>query len=428
MRLTTAALSTTLAVLVFLFCNLTQAGFYSQSIRRDGTPEEAASVVKLLYSTNRVVKSIGTGWWLKGPPGKDYFLVTARHAFNFLDMNRECASNMMYIEAHTGDTGRCMDVVAEDLEGDFIVLRVRFGFFSSKEIPSIRPLRITTFIPAPGTRLKMIGHPSDPKSQDAYGWRKLTTSENCWAQGEEITQSPWPDRPNDPFYYPKGTWFVHNCSIFFGNSGGPVIIEGTDLVVGTLNNGRSGLFIERKEVLENGVLKSIQVPRYEWRAPEYSGPMTKEQLQYGYYEHVNSWDLFIHNNRKKFEDAGIEIVDINPNPAAPVDQTGFDYLAGLKKSSYSFSSATTGQCQFDVVSLDKSQGLMQISIHAATNSKDCKLPASTLDLKCDRFPSEMCISNDEARKEAQILVTGFREASPRLMQTRDRAEWQATLQ
>ncbi|MCI5127689.1 MAG: hypothetical protein D3907_04135, partial [Candidatus Electrothrix sp. AUS3] len=71
----------------------------------------------------------------------------------------------------------------------------------------------------------MIGYPSDP-----YATGGIMITENCWVQSSSV-RNPY----RGTSYWDNGMQdevFTHNCTTYGGNSGGPMIGEGTNVVFG----------------------------------------------------------------------------------------------------------------------------------------------------------------------------------------------------
>ncbi|MEY4630143.1 MAG: Trypsin-like peptidase domain, partial [Pseudomonadota bacterium] len=113
----------------------------------------------------------------------------------------------------------CKELVAGDDEFHDVLL------FEMKEQRSGPALRLAGFEPTVGTKLKMIGYPSSALVGDnSFPW----AVENCKVYATSVA-SAW---ENTPGKVSKDVSFLHDCSTYGGNSGGPILIEGTDIVVG----------------------------------------------------------------------------------------------------------------------------------------------------------------------------------------------------
>jgi hypothetical protein len=400
------------------------AGFYIQSIRRAPTPEEQRHTPGKFYSFD-TKDGLGTGWWLKGPEGK-YFIASAQHVFSYGDLDRKCSMGEILIVSHDGFTGRCKKVIAADKNGDFVIFEISFKGLFSESKPNIKPLRLASFMPDLGTRLKLIGHPSDPKHN-----KQQTITENCWVKAYQPTGSPWPD--TNTFTFPKGSWVEHNCSAHTGNSGGPVIMEGTDIALGTINNGHLGIGEDVR--IENGPggPRNVRELVYMWRpfiwgetiAQDPKDSSKQVTYDYGEQEHFASWDLFIKNNRKKLEKEGIEIVDQKPYSVDSNLWSGFDYLSKLDKQNYNFENKVSGKCEIKILKVDRFWGLVDVEINSSFDSSKCKMEKQTMTLQCNRFPGQMC--TDPYQKDDSLLITGFSEDRLRILDGRDRTKWEAEL-
>lgn len=208
-------LTIAIAGLIFIGCQTDQGSkkspskaqqFFANSIRRDATESERQQVMQLPGCT---------GFYIENT--KDTVtIVSARHCFDFAP-EHFCQNGGLF-SSGDGQEGRCREVIAAGDQHDIVVFRADFA----KKPASEHALRLSSSVPTPQTRLKMIGYPQDPERDG-----KLTVTENCWVISSD-GQSPYfardarlPDRTSR-----------HNCSTYGGNSGGPMLIEGTREVVG----------------------------------------------------------------------------------------------------------------------------------------------------------------------------------------------------
>ena len=199
------------------------------------TRDRDASKVKDIFSTSRrrpvqaseapYVARIEacTGFFLRTTNGRT-LMMTARHCFEHsLAAAREFCSTSPYntVTDHTGKVFTCKDLVAGDETFHDILV---FEFKEPRNAPS---LRLALFEPQVGMRLKMLGYPGDKFNTDrSVAW----ASENCEVKAVDL-ESPHASKGKGS----KDISFRHDCSTYGGNSGGPMLIEGTDIAIGMPN-------------------------------------------------------------------------------------------------------------------------------------------------------------------------------------------------
>ncbi len=177
--------------------------FFENARRRDADQSEKSYIGKIENCT---------GFFVRNSKNLNLFM-TARHCMQF-DAAKWCASNHVVTDEISKETYRCSKVAAQVNSADTVLLELN----GTRKGGS---LRLAKFLAAAGTPIKMVGYPGDLM---ALG--KPTTTENCWIQ-DAISPNPY---PNHAFL--RDLTYSHNCSTYGGNSGGPMIIEGTDIAVG----------------------------------------------------------------------------------------------------------------------------------------------------------------------------------------------------
>lgn len=235
------------------------AAFFENSARRDPTASEIKALV-------RIENNHCSAFFIKNNQNK-LFVGTHNHCAQY-ELEKYCTGNnprKNIYNSKTGFTtttkpsltfkswaapdvvGYCKRVVAKNDYNDFMIIEIAYN---SKNIENrIREsaifLRLADFIPPEGTKLKMLGHPADSERQG-----HPTVTENCSIQNQnrpigkeysndEIATLNKKSAPRTALGEEKRNLFMlnaeklgHNCSTYGGNSGGPILIAGTDIVIG----------------------------------------------------------------------------------------------------------------------------------------------------------------------------------------------------
>lgn len=245
------------------------AAFFENSKRRDLNDSEKAVLVE-------IETRAGTcGGFFTENRNRDFLITTARHCavYYFPEM---CQQGKISVTTESGRfKGVCSEVVAEDPKTDIVTFRARF---EANQVDQVRAhiafLRLKATDPRIGTPLKALGYPADP-----YRLGKSTVTENCWVNGPlrsrseyyndlllgYYTQSEIAEVDNANRGWPKGNegtnaypdvelranrvyksalLLGHNCTIYYGNSGGPMMIDKTNEVVGLGSSAVTGIFRE----------------------------------------------------------------------------------------------------------------------------------------------------------------------------------------
>lgn len=156
-----------------------------------------------------------TGFFLKNKLNKNY-LMTARHCFKYKATDW-CKKEGQVTEYASGKSLSCKRIIAGDGYHDPVIVEVennkrnRSGDFVISSSPVHKSMH-----------LQMLGFPADIHNKD----NALMLSEHCWiwkAHSENVYADD--TLLIDPT-------FTHNCSTYGGNSGGPLFISGTKIVIG----------------------------------------------------------------------------------------------------------------------------------------------------------------------------------------------------
>ncbi len=240
-------------------------------------------------------------------------VATARHCFNY-KMTKACEDkNNWYISMKkelSPFVGICKRVVAGTSQDDLVIIEIEFEdverkYQSQEEVNTVvrgllstqNRLKLAGFTVPLYARFKMIGFPGDPERNG-----ELTVTENCWettgtgrywSTGQAIAVlggnvsngSPDPEvRAFQNMLQRTLRW--NNCSAYGGNSGGPIILEGSDIAIGLPGAFQPNVLTVHPHNVSN------------------------------FYETTYG---FVRRNRAALETAGITIVD---QPPTPLIQTG----------------------------------------------------------------------------------------------------------
>ncbi len=238
------------------------AAFFENSVRRDPTQNEIKALVKI---ENRVQKLNCSAFFIKNTQEK-IFVGTQNHCARYI-LSSFCGDSSQVVYSTSGKNsvttvkdsiifkslaapntkGYCKRVVAQNNYNDFMIIEV--GYRKKSDEAKVKKLahflRLADFVPREGTKLKMLGHPSDPERLS-----QPTVTESCMilsgnrpilkeASDDEIAYQKTFLSPQSPFESDKRNLFLtqaeklsHNCTTYSGNSGGPILIHGTDIVIG----------------------------------------------------------------------------------------------------------------------------------------------------------------------------------------------------
>lgn len=155
------------------------------------------------------------GFFLKNA-GNRNFVATARHCFKYNDAAWCAKSDRGIKDVASGSKLRCKRIVAGDTSHDFIIFEAE-----ASQRDRSGDFELASFGLEKDMRLEMLGFPADP-----FAARQLKLSQHCWVNAPtSMSRYNLADVINDET-------FLHNCSTYGGNSGGPLFLEGTRIAVG----------------------------------------------------------------------------------------------------------------------------------------------------------------------------------------------------
>lgn len=224
------------------------------SNRRDPTESEFRSIVNI---------DGGCAGFFVANENSDFLVATARHCVEF-EATKKCEAGEIFVnfEASPSDAptlavpsavGICKEIVAGTSKDDLFIMKVEFfdldksyqatDDFTKLLRNSIQFLKLASYIVPSRSRITMLGFPADINRNS-----KPTVTENCWDTSSEgityfsgertaLLGGNASNGSEDPRARPflrllqrKLRW--HNCSTWGGNSGGPMILEDTQDVIG----------------------------------------------------------------------------------------------------------------------------------------------------------------------------------------------------
>jgi hypothetical protein len=157
-----------------------------------------------------------TGFFIKNDNDKNY-IVSASHCTNY-NPKLWCKTGFV-TDYYNGKKLQCLGVVVGDNSHDLVVYE-----FEASERDHSRDFIFADFVLKKNMALTMYGFPVDNFNPNI----DLKISQNCWVR------SPASSNIYGHFYPAKikDKNFTHNCSTYAGNSGGPIALEGSNIVVG----------------------------------------------------------------------------------------------------------------------------------------------------------------------------------------------------
>ena len=236
--------------------------FFENSLRGDATQEEA----------NWTAKVKGCAAFFLETDNGSVMMASARHCFSYSITN--WCNRDGRITRNDGAVGYCKSIIAADSEYDIAVFEADFDSAPNPE----NRLKLASFWPPLYSKLLMVGYPADKFRQ-----AKLTTTRECWVLLED-TASPHSSSNL------KDRSGLHNCTTYGGNSGGPMVLENTNVALALPFTYAPGNYVLRDP----------------WNLSTAS--------------HLAKMSGFVARNRAKLEQAGISIADEVPEETLYVER------------------------------------------------------------------------------------------------------------
>lgn len=282
------------------------AAMFENSARRDAYPNEKHGIVKITTNFANKVAGRCTGYFIKNANNR-FFIASAQHCAKY-DFEKYCKAQSIHVTtASRAFKGYCESVIISHEKSDFVIFEARFAD-PDEVLRNIQFLTLADNVPSGGTLLKLIGYPGDEErkgqltvsekcsvlSTNRTALQELTEEEVTMLNSQKITRAPAPGnkaRSQKPTAVEQEAALarkrsadikkyavkkLHNCSVYGGNSGGPLLIFGTSTVIGMPMN-----------YLRMPVARKF---------PENSGM------------HFETTQSFIENNRRAFDDYKITTI------------------------------------------------------------------------------------------------------------------------
>lgn len=256
-----------------------KSNFFKNSIRRNPTIQEERLIVRAVKEG----KDSGcTGFFVRNDQNK-FYIGSARHCYGY-QADEACKNNKIRI-LPSGSMkhkfiGTCNRIVAGTEKDDLFIMEMtllnRHSEPASEDLmQEVRgfyiPLNLTSYAPPVFFPLKMLGYPGDE-----YRNSRPTVSENCYVQPDSTAAAidAIPENLRDPRY---AEWLSQkkaenpltaklgfrirkmNCSVYGGNSGGPIIIENSLDLLGLPLSYYPGLY---NKIPENYATKFEEVKNF----------------------------------------------------------------------------------------------------------------------------------------------------------------------
>lgn len=223
-----------LAVVGVFFSITSRADFFVNSKRRD--PNEKDKMTSAMV----MIETFGgncTGFFVKNKNNR-LLIVTARHCGEY-QFTKRCKSGSIWLTTEAGHfKGKCLNTLIDNSDYDVALFEAQFKKPEDEVRAKISFAQMSAKIYPKDTRLQLYGYPTDRRTD-------ATVSENCWINNgkniydyfsrfeleahNEERNSYHPDRDK---VLNKALLMPYNCDVYGGNSGGPVTVENTDVVIG----------------------------------------------------------------------------------------------------------------------------------------------------------------------------------------------------
>lgn len=284
------------------------ANFFESVVRRNAKANEVYNFFEIVFDNGSGPQNRAhcTGFRVQQKNNR-FFVASARHCFNYRE-KQACENNFIKVvpipDIETNYRGTCKKIIISSENDDLFLMEINItenslpgvpGFFESRFLELYPGFKLAGYQPVTGMPLEMFGFPIDPSRRGAP-----TVTENCEilpeTSNDAILHLPLEERQRlihnsekirretpleilEMINKVDVVKIKHNCSVYKGNSGGPIRIHGTNDVVGVPFDYRDGF------------LKSV--------------PRT-------YSRNMESVTEFVRRHRKVLDAEGVEISDKVP--------------------------------------------------------------------------------------------------------------------
>jgi hypothetical protein len=181
-----------------------------------------------------LIRGNGCGAFFIKNDSNRIFVGSARHCFGNNEFGM-CDPTKDMFQTQVGSfPGRCKNLVASSLKSDFFIFEADFGDKNDEIKNNFASLTLGIVTGDIGFRkLEVYGYPGDIRNF------KPTKTYNCSSFSKDydpdftlfVGYNPGQMAPQQ-LLAQTNQRFKHNCTLYGGNSGGPVILEGTTTIIG----------------------------------------------------------------------------------------------------------------------------------------------------------------------------------------------------
>ncbi len=160
-----------------------------------------------------------TAFWVKNNKNVN-LVITARHCMDY-KVTEACQNGLFFNDASKlHKVAKCNRVVIAQNDSDIAMVEVNLLNPLPSGFQQIS-LRLSSYILAANSNLEMIGFPADSMMHG-----NIAKTFNC------VNRSTDPNQNSTDKNHSADRAVMHNCTTWGGNSGGPILMAGTDIVFG----------------------------------------------------------------------------------------------------------------------------------------------------------------------------------------------------